>query len=1094
MLRWSVHLEGGPRRVNHAAVAVGHKVYSFGGYCSGEDYETLRQIDVHVFNTVSLRWMKLPPVRTGGHERAREVPYMRYGHTAVLLDDIIYLWGGRNDTEGACNVLYAFDINTHRWFTPKISGTVPGARDGHSACVLGKAMYIFGGYEQLADCFSNDIHKLDTTTMVWSLINARGTPARWRDFHSATIIGTKMFVFGGRADRFGPFHSNNEIYCNKIKVFDTETNCWLSTPSAQPLPEGRRSHSAFSYNGELYIFGGYNARLDRHFNDLWKFNPEAFSWKKVEPKGKGPCPRRRQCCCMVGDRIILFGGTSPCPEQGMGDEFNLMDHSDLYLLDFSPNLKTLCKIAVIQYSLEQSGLPHDIRSTKGASKARRDHINHEIRNMRALLPITQEDQERLSYLHSMAAICTYIRKSVLFQGLPAVEGSRCSLPYEAFVQALHGFILVTTTQGRLVYVSENVAEYLGFAMVDVLQGDTFYDMVERSDIDIVKSNLDIKNNSSSERSFVCCMQTSKAFKLQHGSCCSMLVRGSFQSFPHPGPSSSSVCPANQPLFVALCTPTADRLTSSESRLCHSFSSVHRLDMTFTQLSDSVLYFLGYSAEEMTGRSWYSLVHPEDLSLSADSHRSLMQADEGFQVEMVLRFQCKDLSWTWIYLQANKDSECQGLSCTNFIISETEARFLQKKISSNAFRPASLTNSCHFAAQPAPHIHTKCLKRQRTSSSLSEEPGAKARRESERDIYYVACVSSQSDSSPVPLGDSPALFTPPYSPASSSSPLQQKELSHDLLMDVHGYTDQLLSSPEGSPSYYSYPEAGLTCHQSPSGSLTAATEQTFDQAAFGEPGDGSSLSSSSPTYDFQACTSDARLVPDRLSVSDMCESPVDCALHQDDFSLLDQPQGGSLVQAHHVPHHVLPMHSSLLTPSQSPMSTESNHYNEREQAEISILAQQISSLASSFAMYHSLNPLQNVVQHPTTNALPSACDWPHHPPPPSALPPKRELVLNDGVFDSILKDLDMVTRKSSMSSSSVAPYSYQLGLLHNRSGSHQLEQEPLGLSPNTPEDLLPAEQFAAVDPFSLQLGHHDQNTGLHQLNHYMQSSLQQGKLY
>lgn len=36
--------------MNHAAVAVGHRVYSFGGYCSGEDYETLRQIDVHMFN------------------------------------------------------------------------------------------------------------------------------------------------------------------------------------------------------------------------------------------------------------------------------------------------------------------------------------------------------------------------------------------------------------------------------------------------------------------------------------------------------------------------------------------------------------------------------------------------------------------------------------------------------------------------------------------------------------------------------------------------------------------------------------------------------------------------------------------------------------------------------------------------------------------------------------------------------------------------------------------------------------------------------------------------------------------------------------
>lgn len=51
------------------------------------------------------------------------------------------------------------------------------------------------------------------------------------------------------------------------------------------------------------------------------------------------------------------------------------------------------------------------------------------------------------------------------QGLPAGERSLCSLPYDAFLQALHGFILVTSAQGRLVYVSENVAEYLGLSMV-----------------------------------------------------------------------------------------------------------------------------------------------------------------------------------------------------------------------------------------------------------------------------------------------------------------------------------------------------------------------------------------------------------------------------------------------------------------------------------------------------------------------------------------------------------------------------------------------------------------------------------------------------
>lgn len=49
-MRWTVHLEGGPRRVNHAAVAVGDLIYSFGGYCTGENYALWRPIDVHVLD------------------------------------------------------------------------------------------------------------------------------------------------------------------------------------------------------------------------------------------------------------------------------------------------------------------------------------------------------------------------------------------------------------------------------------------------------------------------------------------------------------------------------------------------------------------------------------------------------------------------------------------------------------------------------------------------------------------------------------------------------------------------------------------------------------------------------------------------------------------------------------------------------------------------------------------------------------------------------------------------------------------------------------------------------------------------------------
>lgn len=51
MLRWTVELEGGPKRVNHAAVAIGDRIYSFGGYCTGVNYETTTPMDVHVLDT-----------------------------------------------------------------------------------------------------------------------------------------------------------------------------------------------------------------------------------------------------------------------------------------------------------------------------------------------------------------------------------------------------------------------------------------------------------------------------------------------------------------------------------------------------------------------------------------------------------------------------------------------------------------------------------------------------------------------------------------------------------------------------------------------------------------------------------------------------------------------------------------------------------------------------------------------------------------------------------------------------------------------------------------------------------------------------------
>uniref|UniRef100_A0A8C1SVX2 Neuronal PAS domain protein 4 like n=1 Tax=Cyprinus carpio TaxID=7962 RepID=A0A8C1SVX2_CYPCA len=531
------------------------------------------------------------------------------------------------------------------------------------------------------------------------------------------------------------------------------------------------------------------------------------------------------------------------------------------------------------------------RSTKGASKARRDHINGEIRNMRALLPISAEDQERLSYLHSMSLICTYVRKTVLLQGKDDHTCAHLCVPqdaagvsplYESFLQALPGFIVALTRDGKLVYVSENVPEYLGLSMVDVLQGDTFYDMMDSRDAEAVKVVLRDSNVVSlSERSFVCRMHTSKAFRLQYGSCCSMLVRGRFQAGP-----------PDTALFVALCTPTVDRMKDSELlRASACFQTLHRPDMRLTHAPYSVLFHLGFSAEELIGRSWYELLHPDDLTLAAGCHQTLSDGDADG--EMLVRLLCKDLSWIWLYVFLT----FALTACVMCLVcSEAEAVYLKDKL----YGALASQRPVHSAQRPRERETV------RRSSETSDCSGG-----TDGDLRSTSLT----------VREQLAFSTPPYSPTSSHS--------SDFLSDGYGTFEQL-------------------------------TDGFCPSQAFSDP----------------SCLPDAHLVPIYRPVLDVCEAAADCVLHPEDFSVFP-----------------LPHSDDLLTPEASPTADGRFLYSETERAEIGTLAHQIRSLASSFDAYSTTRHLQPD----------GALCW----------PPAPELLLDETVIDSILRDLSNHVQKNSL---------------------------------------------------------------------------------
>ena len=56
MSHWTVMVEGGPVRVNHAAVVVEDTILSFGGYCAAEfdPHNPDKAMDIHAFSTGEL--------------------------------------------------------------------------------------------------------------------------------------------------------------------------------------------------------------------------------------------------------------------------------------------------------------------------------------------------------------------------------------------------------------------------------------------------------------------------------------------------------------------------------------------------------------------------------------------------------------------------------------------------------------------------------------------------------------------------------------------------------------------------------------------------------------------------------------------------------------------------------------------------------------------------------------------------------------------------------------------------------------------------------------------------------------------------------
>ncbi|KAI0283606.1 hypothetical protein BGY98DRAFT_1183851 [Russula aff. rugulosa BPL654] len=277
-------------------------------------------------------------------------PFPRLFHalstTATAAGELFLFGGLGHSSESPRNDLYVISTRDFSTTLLQTSGDVPNPRYGHRAVLTSTILLIWGGMANFSDKIIQNqalddslyLLNLGTTSSIpvsreWTRIVVNGPGPGGRYNHTFTLVGSKLFVFGGR------------IASGRLNdIWALDLNCLKSNPfwesyepapgNEKPLP--RSGHVSVTTGDHIIIFGGHSGRHD--FNDTWSFNVSTRKWTELQCTGSVPSPRAGHAAVLVGDVMYVFGGDT-IDGTNLGDltAFNLSTQRWIAFQDIGPS-------------------------------------------------------------------------------------------------------------------------------------------------------------------------------------------------------------------------------------------------------------------------------------------------------------------------------------------------------------------------------------------------------------------------------------------------------------------------------------------------------------------------------------------------------------------------------------------------------------------------------------------------------------------------------------------------------------------------------------------------------------------------------------
>ncbi|GAB2244817.1 hypothetical protein Droror1_Dr00000310 [Drosera rotundifolia] len=226
-------------------------------------------------------------------------PSPRMGQICVLVDDSIFVIGGRADPVNILKDVWILDLIRKEWKSAECSGSAFAPRHRHAAAALGLKIYVFGGLNK--EVIYSSLLVLDVGKLQWSEVHTNGECPCARHSHTMVAYGSKLYVFGG---------FDGEKALGDLYSFDVEARHWEKVITGGRAPYPRFSHSMFTYKNFLGIIGGCPIR--QHLQELAFLDLKTLQWNHITLNSDGNDMFVRCTGNVVGDDLIMIGGGASC--------------------------------------------------------------------------------------------------------------------------------------------------------------------------------------------------------------------------------------------------------------------------------------------------------------------------------------------------------------------------------------------------------------------------------------------------------------------------------------------------------------------------------------------------------------------------------------------------------------------------------------------------------------------------------------------------------------------------------------------------------------------------------------------------------------